>query len=255
MSGTAWRIVAGGEERAERHMPLDERLARRAEPVARFFTWTPPGVSLGWKQERPAWLEPDRWAADGLALVERPTGGGMAVHGSDCSITVVLPRALSLPLAALMRTVCESAARLCRSYGADAQPLTETPAEGRVTYCLTELSPYAVLVGHRKIAGFALRRYPQSWLIQGSLLVRPLPREVAEAMPEGARRAFDARAIPLAEAAGQRVSEPDAAARWAQHWAAWWEEASRQLAESRRQKAKDSYGIPLPAYCQLPTAS
>lgn len=229
MNGTAWRIVAGGEERAERHMPLDERLARRAERVARFFTWTPPGLSLGWKRERPAWLEPDRWAAAGLALVERPTAGGIAVHGSDLSVTVVLPRALNLPLAVLMRSVCESAARLCRSYGADAQPLVETPAKGRVTYCLTELSPYAVLVGPRKIAGFALRRYPQSWLIQGSLLVRPLPRGVAEAMPEGARRAFDARAIPLAEAAGCEINEADAAARWAQHWAAWWEEPRRRV--------------------------
>jgi hypothetical protein len=43
-------------------------------------------------------------------------------------------------------------------------------------------------------------------------------------MPEGARRAFDARAIPLAEAAGCEINEADAAARWAQHWAAWWEE-------------------------------
>lgn len=225
MSQTPWRIVLDGDARAEEHMPLDETLARRAEPAARFFTWAPAGISLGWKQPRPAWLDPARWAAAGLTLTERPTGGGLAVHGSDCSIAVVIPRALNIPLAALMRSVCESTTRLCRSYGVDAQVLLDAPAEGRITYCLTELSPYAVLVGTRKVAGFALRRYPQSWLIQGSLLVRPLPRVLAEAMPEAARRVYASRAVSLSEAAGRTVREPDAMARWAGHWAAWWDEA------------------------------
>ena len=219
-----WRILLGGEERAEQHMAFDEMLARRAEPVARFFTWTPPAVSLGWKQPHPAWLDPARWSAAGLALAERPTGGGIAVHGSDLSLAVVIPRALGIPLSTLMRTVCESAVRLCRSYGADAEPLMDAPAEGRITYCLTEPSPYAVMVEARKVAGFALRRYPQSWLIQGSLLVRPVPPVLDGAMPEQARRAYAARAIPLAEAVAQTVTEMDAAVLWAHHWAAWWEE-------------------------------
>lgn len=219
-----WRILLGGEECAERQMALDEVLARRAELAVRFFTWKPAGVSLGWKQPRPAWLDPARWSAAGLALCERPTGGGIAAHGSDLSLAVVVPRASGLPLAVLMRTACENAVRLCRSYGADAEPLADPPTGGRITYCLTELSPYAVMVGTRKVAGFALRRYPQSWLIQGSLLVRSLPRALAGAMPEEARRGYAARAIPLAEAAAHRVTETDVAARWAARWTAWWEE-------------------------------
>ena len=219
-----WRVLRDGEERAERQMRLDEALARRAEPTVRFFTWKPAGVSLGWKQPRPAWLDPARWSAAGLALCERPTGGGIAVHGSDLSLAVVVPRAWILPLGALMRTACENAVRLCRSYGADAEPLMDAPAEGRITYCLTEPSPYAVMVEARKVAGFALRRYPQSWLIQGSLLVRPVPPVLDGAMPEQARRAYAARAIPLAEAVAQTVTEMDAAVLWAHHWAAWWEE-------------------------------
>ena len=249
-----WRILLGGEERAERQMALDDALARRAELAARFFTWKPAGVSLGWKQPRPAWLDPARWSAAGLALVERPTGGGIAAHGSDLSLAIVVPRAFDFPLAALMRTACDSAIRLCRSFGADAEPLLEAPARGRITYCLTEASPYAVMIGTRKVAGFALRRYPQSWLIQGSLLVRPLPRALAGAMPGEARRGYAARAIPLAEAATRRVTEADVARRWAERWTAWWENASRQAAGGRRQKAKDRYGVPIPAYCQLPTA-
>ncbi len=251
-----WRILLDGEERAERQMALDEGLAHRAEPTVRFFTWKPAGVSLGWKQPRPAWLDPVRWSAAGLALCERPTGGGIAVHGSDLSLAVVVPRTFVLPLAVLMRTACENAVRLCRSYGADAEPLADPPVEppgqvrgssctplrgdipsrgagGRITYCLTELSPYAVMVGTRKVAGFALRRYPQSWLIQGSLLVRSLPRALADAMPEEARRGYAARAIPLAEAAVGRVTETDVAARWAERWTAWWEESNQQSAESQ----------------------
>ena len=244
-----WRVLRDGEERAERQMRLDEALARRAEPTVRFFTWKPAGVSLGWKQPRPAWLDLARWSAAGLALCERPTGGGIAVHGSDLSLAVVVPRTWVLPLSALMRTACENAVRLCRSYGANAELLADPPVEplgqgrgpsrgagGRITYCLTERSPYAVMVGTRKVAGFALRRYPQSWLIQGSLLVRSLPGALADAMPEEARRSYATRAIPLDEAAVGRVTEADVAARWAEGWTAWWESASQRWGEDRRRK-------------------
>jgi lipoate-protein ligase A len=209
-------------------MPIDVALAKRAEPAVRFFTWTPPGVSLGWKQPRPQWLNPDAWRSAGLALVERPTGGGLAVHGSDLSVAVVVPRRPDLPLTALMRTVCESAARLCRSYGAPAEPLLDCPGAGRITYCLTEMSSYAVMISGRKAAGFALRRYPESWLIQGSLLVRPVPGGLEQALPSPVRGAYAARAVPLSEAAGRPVRATAAAERWAGEWIWWWNEALSQ---------------------------
>ena len=219
-----WRVVFGGASTAAEHMALDESLARKAEASVRVFTWNPPAVSLGLKQPRPEWLEPSAWTAAGLELVERPTGGGLAVHGSDCSIGVVVPREASILLAAVMATVCRSAVRLCRGYGVQAEPIVDVPGARRVTYCLTEPSSYAVMAGPRKLAGFALRRYPESWLIQGSLLVSPVPDRLNAAMPAEARRQFEARAIALSEAAGRPVRAQDVARRWGTSWAEWWDE-------------------------------
>jgi len=204
-------------------MALDDALASDATPTARFFTWDPPAVSLGWRQPCPEWLKAARGPTARFEIVERPTGGGIAIHGSDVSIAVVIPRALGRSLDAMMRTVCQSAARLCRWYGVEAMAASDAPGAGRIVYCLAEPSPYAVLVGHRKVAGFAIRRYPASWLIQGSLLIRPLSRALTEAMPSEDRQRLEDRALPLVCVATAPVTEPDAASQWAERWAAWWQ--------------------------------
>lgn len=217
-----WRVIVDGARPAEGHMACDERLAREPIPTVRFFTWDPPALSLGWKQPEPGWLAPSRWAAAGLELVRRPTGGGIACHGSDLSLAVIVPRAAGLRLDALMDSVCQSAALLCRMYGAHATTLRDAPGRRRITYCLAETSPYAVMIGARKVAGFALRRYPRTWLIQGSLLVRPLVRALKEAMPPLEAQRLHARAVPLADAAAMPLAESDLGERWAGHWSSWW---------------------------------
>jgi lipoate-protein ligase A len=345
---TGWRILLDSGRAAAEQMSCDESLAKEARPTARLFLWDPPALSLGWKQPRPEWLSPSDRRRRGIAearpaappplaepiapeVIERPTGGGIAVHGSDVSMAVVVPRAWGLRLAPLMRLVCQSAVALCHSYGAEAHALVEAPradARGpsrpgmsperrhafrsaqwrsgreigsanfsvetylhdatyehetsrnaalrlrevhkplsvkrapfppaftggapwcafveapaivaaggpsrRLTYCLAEASPYAVLLADRavgaggrtrKVAGFAARRFPESWLIQGSLLVRPLPEPLVRALPEEVQRQFAHRAIPLAQAAARPVTEQEVAARWAAHWTAWWAEA------------------------------
>ncbi|MBI4004001.1 MAG: hypothetical protein HY353_03175 [Candidatus Omnitrophica bacterium] len=203
---------------AAEQMALDERLALEAEPNVRVFTWASPAISLGFKQEPPAWLERARWQADWLELVERPTGGGIAFHGSDVSISVVSPRRPGVSPHSLVSAVCDSATRLCRAFGLHAVADLTTAGAARVTYCLTQPSPYAVFLSGRKVAGFALRRFPNSWLVQGSLLVRPLPPVLAEALPPDVRDQLAKRAVPLSALAVGWVDEAEVAQRWASEW-------------------------------------
>ena len=199
-------------------MALDERLALQAEPSVRMFTWSPPAISLGFKQQPPGWFEETRWQNAGLELVERPTGGGIAFHGSDVSISVVSPRRPGVSPHSLVSAVCDSATRLCRAYGLHAVADVTTTGAARVTYCLTHPSPYAVYLAGRKVAGFALRRFPQSWLVQGSLLVRPLPAALADALPQDVRDQLAKRAVALSEASGKWMDEADVAQCWTQEW-------------------------------------
>jgi lipoate-protein ligase A len=166
----------------------------------------------------------------------------MAFHGSDVSLSVVVPRdmrsmsgtesskslrdfrgprASTVPLEFLMRAVCQSAVRVCHAFGAEATALMEVQTEGRITYCLTEQSPYTVLIGTRKIAGFAVRRYPDGWLIQGSLLVRRLPASLARALPQDLLQRIERNAMPLSVSGG--LSEREVAREWAARWSDWWE--------------------------------
>jgi len=226
MSGFEWRVLLDGPRPAAAQMRFDERLIRLGVPTVRFFTWHPPAVSLGFKQTPPEWLTPSQWSAQGLELVERPTGGGMAFHGSDVSLSVVVPRASAVPLELIMRTVCQSAVQVCRAFGAEATALIDVQTEGRITYCLTQPSPYAVLIGARKVAGFAVRRYPDGWLIQGSLLVRRLPGLLARALPSDLLQRVEREAMPLCPFGG--TTEREVAREWAERWRSWCE-APRQL--------------------------
>jgi lipoate-protein ligase A len=215
-----WTVLFDGPRAAAAQMALDERLTAFERPMIRVFTWQPPAVSLGFKQPRPDWLVPSQWEAHGLEWVERPTGGGMAFHGSDVSISVTVPRRAAPPLETAMRIICESAVRLCRAFGADAT-VSDGPTGQRIDYCLTEPAPYAVMIAGRKIAGFAARRYPTGWLIQGSLLVRSLPAALARAVPAELAARLEAAAIPLASAAPSALlTEREVARAWVEQWEA-----------------------------------
>ena len=227
-----WRILIDDAARsAAEQMAVDCALAEEAVPTVRLFRWHPPAVSLGWKQLRPEWLDSAAWVAAGLDAVERPTGGGVAFHGSDVSISVTMPRAENVSLRALMDAVCRSAVSLCRSCGAGASALPDALARNRIAYCLTETSPYAVLIEGRKVGGFALRRFPRSWLIQGSLLVRPLLDMLADALPNELLHAVRDRAIALSEASTEVVEGSVIAQRWAASWSVWWDPAVMAMSE------------------------
>lgn len=220
-----WRILVDTTSSASEHMAIDSAIAAETIPTARFFTWKQPAVSLGLKQTPPDWVKTQAWKDSALVLVERPTGGGAAFHGSDVSIAIAVPRSFNLSLATVMQAACLSALRLCESFGVAAQVVGDVKGVSRITYCLTEASSYAVFAASKKVAGFALRRFAQTWLVEGSLLVNPLPEALARALPEPVLAQLGARAVSLAEAAKKPASEAELLARWADGWAGGWQES------------------------------
>jgi lipoate-protein ligase A len=230
-----WRVLVETDRDVAEQMVYDEQLAREGLPTIRLFTWKAAAISRGYKQPPPDWLTKEhggwRMADCGLSshsiqhptsnirnsvtVVERPTGGGMAFHGSDVCVAVVVPPSLGMALAQVMGWVCGSAVAVCRAFGVDTRALLDAHGEGRAPYCLTEPTVYSVVAKERKLAGFAIRRYRESWLIQGSLLVRPLPDALRRALPPAVNEALEARALSLAEAAACALDEQDVLKRWA----------------------------------------
>ena len=219
----SWQILMAEQESAREQMAMDERLAQQARPTFRLFRWHTPAISLGFKQPIPDWVDRARLASHRLELVERPTGGGIAVHGSDLSCSVVVPRHSSLSLRALMELVCECLTNGVRTFGIDVEWRREVEQPSRITYCLTEDSPYALMVGDRKLCGLAIRRYQASWLIQGSMLVRELPDVFRPVMPAVVSEAFQTRAIALEEVVGRAVADEELIASMILAWRTTWE--------------------------------
>ena len=218
----SWQLLVADEETAAGQMMVDEELARRARPTFRLFRWATPAISFGFRQVPPEWADERRLALHGVECVERPTGGGIAVHGSDLSCSVTVPRDARLPLREVMAGVSEGLSQGIRAFGVAATWHLDGADDRRMDYCLTEASPYAIMAGTRKLCGLAIRRYPDSWLIQGSMLVRPLPAVFERVMPPAVRGAFATRAVSLQEAAGLPVEDTELTEQLMRPWRTIW---------------------------------
>jgi len=195
----------------EGHMPKDLWRAEQGLSGIRLFLWNPPAVSLGWKQPAAPWLGD---LSAGVAVVRRPTGGGLAFHGTDVSFAWVRACRPEEPVQDLLQKACAGASAVCESFGVNAEYAVDVPGDRRISVCLAEASSYAVSAQGRKLAGFAVRRISGHWLIQGSLLVNSLPESIRRGIPLDLQHRLDAGAVSVSEAAGRRLEPISVAHRW-----------------------------------------
>ena len=93
----AWRFIDSAGEPGFINMAIDEAILKGMEqeqktPVLRFYTWSSPTLSLGYKQK----LSFEQWQAlnpaNNIDLVRRPTGGGAVLHHKELTYAVILPK-------------------------------------------------------------------------------------------------------------------------------------------------------------------
>jgi lipoate-protein ligase A len=78
------------------NMDLDSRLLALCEEdprtaFLRFYTWSPPALSIGYLDKEEA-VDAARAAEAGVEIVRRPTGGRVVLHDQDLTYTMVVPR-------------------------------------------------------------------------------------------------------------------------------------------------------------------
>lgn len=72
-------------------MALDCWLLHQHAPALRFYTWSPPAVSLGYHQQRwPEHWQHLSWQGHPVDLVRRPTGGRAVLHQGDLTYAIAL---------------------------------------------------------------------------------------------------------------------------------------------------------------------
>lgn len=89
-----WRRLPDASAAGAAHMACDEALleaaAAGADPVLRFYTWSPPAVSLGHFQN-PDGVDLEYATRRGWDVVRRPTGGRGVLHQHEITYALALP--------------------------------------------------------------------------------------------------------------------------------------------------------------------
>lgn len=166
-----WRLLDTGPADGFTNMAVDEAIlevyAAEASPsTLRFYTWSPPALSLGYGQPIDSNIDLAHCQTLGIDVVRRPTGGLAVLHDHEVTYSVVIraddPRAATGVLASYL-TISQALIRGLSYLGISAEllPLRRgnlPPSESASPVCFAMSSSYEVAVRGRKIIGSAQRR-------------------------------------------------------------------------------------------------
>lgn len=180
MLAARWRLLDSGAADGATNMAIDHALLDRAagplgrdEAVLRIYAWSRPTLSFGLNER--ARISREAFAANGVDVVRRPTGGRALLHHREVTYSVTAPLAdgagigLSESYRAINALLRAALARL----GISAE---EAPRRGRASApdgapCFAEPNVGELVVDGRKLVGSAQRRDAQALLQHGSILL------------------------------------------------------------------------------------
>ncbi|MBD2185140.1 lipoate--protein ligase family protein [Planktothrix sp. FACHB-1355] len=90
-----WRLIPLFEAAGRVQMAIDLWLLEQHRqglhpPTLRFYTWSPPAISLGYHQRQwPEFWQHLTWQGQPIELVRRPTGGRAVLHQGDLTYAVI----------------------------------------------------------------------------------------------------------------------------------------------------------------------
>src|SRR5919109_1444342 len=154
-----WRLLDTGPADGFTNMAIDEAIlelhaAERGPSTLRFYTWSPPALSLGYGQPLDSNLDLALCQSLGIDVVRRPTGGLAVLHDHEVTYSVVMsaddPRATTGVLASYL-TIGQALIRglAYLGIGAELLPLRRgnlRPSESTSAICFAKPSSYEVAV-------------------------------------------------------------------------------------------------------------
>lgn len=167
------------------HMAADDYLAETIsegsfEAILRFYTWSPPGISLGLHQAENA-VNMDICRLFGWDVVSRPTGGRTLLHNNDLSYSVVLKstdNSITL-LRHLYGSIAKALISALSQFGieaTDTQQASVKPLRNSLLHeaklCAGSCVRGEVTVDGLKISSAAQRVYRKSILQHGSIPIK-----------------------------------------------------------------------------------
>ena len=158
-----WRLLKTENNSAFTNMAIDKAVLVASSkdlvpPTVRFYTWTPPAISIGYFQSLSDEVDLEACKNLGVQYVRRITGGGAVFHEKELTYSIVIPEANPK----VPKNILESYRRIC---GAVIKGLKHLWIE----------SKYApindIVVNNKKISGSAQTRKLKTVLQHGTVLM------------------------------------------------------------------------------------
>lgn len=172
-----WNISADPADTVANNLAHDWQMfadceAGKIGPTIRLYTWSEPGVSVGYLQSS---LRTER--GEKLAPVRRPTGGGLVYHETSevvyCLVAPVssglLPAKLTAAYLMITKLICQGLIEL--GYPVELGTQTELPGlkHRRNELCFTQAENFEIVLNGEKVVGSAQRRTRNTVLQQGTI--------------------------------------------------------------------------------------
>ena len=182
---TAWRLLVTEPCDGATNMAIDEavllaRIQGLAPSTVRFFSWSPPTVSLGYSQPLDDRINLAACRELGVGLVRRPTGGSAIYHDTaDREVTYSVVALASDfegagDLLETYRWIGEGLTAGLRKLGAAAEMVPIVKPEdpsAPPAFCFARTGSYEIEVAGKKLVGSAQRRQTGAFLQHGSILL------------------------------------------------------------------------------------
>lgn len=177
-----WRFISFERLNAFENMAIDEAIFRESQrgdspPTLRFYSWSPPSISLGYFQETRKEVNIEACRARSVDVVRRPTGGKAVLHEDDLTYALIASEHNPLfpsDILGTYKVISRCIARGLSELGIEA----EMEDSGRSyrddslkTACFSAPSRYELLAGKKKICGSAQLRSKGIFLQHGSILL------------------------------------------------------------------------------------
>jgi lipoate---protein ligase len=111
-----WRLLTHGSNTASTNMAIDRAILEAHKqnlvpPTIRFYSWSPPAVSIGYFQSLTAEVDLEACKRYGVDVVRRITGGGAVYHDKELTYSIVIAeKHPAIPL-----NIIQSYERICNA--------------------------------------------------------------------------------------------------------------------------------------------
>lgn len=180
-----WRFLNTGTKDGYHNMAIDEVLATISVPhdkrsIFRVYRWHPYTISLGYNQD-PNDIDLEKCSRDKIDVVRRPTGGRAVLHAEEITYSIIIPKESELYSADTLTTYNQISRGILTGLhmiGVKADLIERLIEENEKSSaykdkipCFSKSAKFEIAFQGKKLVGSAQRRYENSILQHGSILV------------------------------------------------------------------------------------